>query len=97
MNRLYNFLCAALTTSAFVVSVIAQTPPESKSSQSDLKRAFAAMIEKTSAPTEAHKALAVLVGEFDQQSTVRMRSAETLKWFGGAQSLTRSMQNTHGA
>lgn len=49
-----------------------QSPPAAKPTEADAKKQFAAMVEKNSAPTEAHKALAAFVGEFDERSEVLM-------------------------
>ena len=68
---------------AFVLVVLAQAQ-EGKAplrentapSQSEMKRQYAQMDEP---PTEAHKRLAVLVGEFDQHAEVRRGPGEPLR------------------
>jgi hypothetical protein len=79
VNRIFQLIFGVLVTSAVVASLFAQTPPAPGTSQTDMKRTMTAIIEKVSAPTENHKALAAFVGEFDQQSAVRMRFGETMK------------------
>src|SRR4051794_41272737 len=70
----------------------AQTRPAAgRMSQNDMKQRFAAAIEKSSAPTEAHQALAPLVGEFDETVDVhlgpgepmRVRGVSSGKWIMG--------------
>jgi hypothetical protein len=79
VNRVCNSILSLCFAIALAVAAFAQTPPAAGTSQRDSKRRFAAMIEKTSAPTEHHKALAPFIGEFDQVSEVRMQSGDTMK------------------
>jgi hypothetical protein len=69
---------ATLLAGALAAAGSSQPPPAGGTSQSELKRNFAAMVEKASTPTEHHKALAALVGEFDQASAVRLASGATM-------------------
>lgn len=64
---------------AFVLVVLAQSQDGRSPTQSEMKKQFAETAEKTSAPTEEHKRLAVLVGEFEQQAEVRMGPGEPLR------------------
>jgi hypothetical protein len=46
---------------------------------SDAKKQFIAMMDKASAPTEKHKLLAALVGDFEQATEVRMGPGEPMR------------------
>ena len=61
------------------LSTLGQAPADSRPSTSDRKKQAAAMMEKMSTPTEAHKALGCLVGEFDQVSQIRMGPGDTIE------------------
>jgi hypothetical protein len=69
-----------LTTAGVVtLAALAQTPPTTRPSPSEVKKQFAAMIEKTTAPTDQHKLLAAFVGEFDVISDVQIGAGEPMK------------------
>jgi hypothetical protein len=79
MLRRCVLLLTVVATGVFVFVVLAQSQERKAPSQSELKKQFAEMAEKASAPTEEHKRLAALVGEFDQAVEVRMGPGEPLK------------------
>jgi Protein of unknown function (DUF1579) len=56
-----------------------------KSSQSEMKKQFAAAASQASAPTDEHKLLAMFVGDFDQQTEVRMGPGEPMRFHSVAQ------------
>jgi Protein of unknown function (DUF1579) len=64
------FACSILLSPMIV---FAQTQPSS------MKKRFAEAAQAQSAPTAEHKALAPLVGDFDQQTEVRMGAGEPMK------------------
>ncbi len=49
-----------------------QPPSDAKASQGDIKKQLTAAAEKAAAPTAQHKALAALVGDFEQTTEMRM-------------------------
>jgi hypothetical protein len=65
--------------------------PAGQDKGSDVKRQFVAMMERASAPTEKHKLLNPLVGDFEQATEVHMgpgepmrtKSFSTAKWVMG--------------
>jgi Protein of unknown function (DUF1579) len=67
-----------LVVGLLVFSVLAQSQPATPS-PAEAKRKFAETIEKASAPTEAHKVLGALVGDFDQRILVSMGRGEPMK------------------
>ena len=64
---------------ALALTVLAPSQERKAPTQSELKKQFAEMAEKSSAPTAQHKLLAALVGDFDQAIEVRMGPGEPLK------------------
>ena len=78
MFRRSTVLLGVGAIGAFICVVLAQSQEGKAPSQSEMKKQFAEMAEKASAPTEEHKRLAALVGEFDQTVEVRMGPGEPL-------------------
>ena len=79
MNGFRSVILATLLVSGLSKPTFAQAPPPASTAQSELKKKFAEMSEKGSAPGEQHKALAAFVGDFDQISEVRMGPGEPMK------------------
>jgi hypothetical protein len=79
-------LVAAILGAACTLSVLAQPAgkPAEKgpASAGDRKKQYAAAVEKSSAPTEQHKALAPLVGSFDIATEARMGPGEPMRMHG---------------
>ena len=82
VRRIIVLVALGLVT-AGVIATYAQTPaqgPEVKAkTQSEMKKQFAELAEKASAPTDEHKRLAAFVGDFDQTVEVRVGPGEPLK------------------
>jgi hypothetical protein len=57
----------------------ASKPPAPPPVPADVKKQFVAMMDKASAPTEKHKLLAALVGDFEQATEVRMGPGEPMR------------------
>ena len=65
---------------AMRASVASAAPPSGAAmTQHDMKQQLAAMAEAASAPTDAHRALAMLVGRFDEITEVRMGPGEPMR------------------
>jgi len=70
----------ALSLAAALSTLGAFAAPQAKpSSQSAMKKQFAAMTDKASPLAEQHKLLDAFVGEFDQTTTVAMGPGEPMK------------------
>ncbi|HVP13806.1 MAG TPA: DUF1579 family protein [Phycisphaerae bacterium] len=67
---------AVIACSAALVTMA--QPQGLKQSQSELKKRYAEMVERTSGPTDQHKSLKAFVGKFDQVSEVRMGSGDPM-------------------
>ncbi len=77
-RKLTGFVAAGLITACVIVT-LAQSQETKPPSQTEMKKHYADLAEKASAPTDEHKRLAALVGDFDQSVEVRMGPGEPLK------------------
>ncbi len=87
-HRLFGIALLALAPTAVSLS---EASSAAQADPKQMKQQFAAMMEKLSAPTDAHKLLEPLVGTFDQLTEVKMgpgdpmksKSVETGSWVMG--------------
>jgi hypothetical protein len=73
--------CVCVTALAILAAAQSGSPKTQAPSNaaSDAKRQFMAMMDKASAPTEKHKLLGALVGDFEQATEVRMGPGEPMR------------------
>jgi hypothetical protein len=70
---------AVLNTSLLARAQATQPSTGTGASADEMKRRFAEMVRRTSSPTEQHKALQPLVGEFDEAAEVRLGPGEPMR------------------
>ena len=70
---------AVFAVACSIALVAIAQPPAPKQSQSEMKKKFSEMVDKSTAPTDQHKLLAPFVGSFDQASEVRMGPGDPMK------------------
>jgi hypothetical protein len=83
-NRTLSLVAALIFTLAVTLTGRAQTRSAEQSSQSEVKQRFAAAVERASAPTEQHKALNALVGDFDETVEVHLGPGEPMRVHGSS-------------
>jgi len=70
---------ALIVAGGLALSTVARSQQVADNPQGEMKRRFGAAIEKAGAPTEQHKVLEVFVGEFDQNSEIRIGPGEPVR------------------
>jgi hypothetical protein len=78
-RRILAAVFAALLLGSIAIERAA-SQSEPKASQNEMKKQFAERASQSSAPTEQHKLLAMFVGDFDQQTEVRMGPGEPMRF-----------------
>jgi hypothetical protein len=79
MSRAFVLLLGMVAVGAVVLTVLAQSQEGKTLTQSEMKRQFATLAEKSATLTAQHKLLAALTGDFDQAVEVRPGPGQSMK------------------